>query len=97
MSFLVSQAKYRTANVRNGAAFRCIEAVGQAISYGMNTQTETSPLIGMCVTFGLMALAVLPMLALVNSTPDQIPADVIAAEQARADNKIADVSIEAKV
>jgi len=63
----------------------------------MNTQIKTSPLIGMCVTFGLMALAVVPMLMLVNSTPDQIPADVTAAEQARADNKIADVTVEAKV
>ena len=51
----------------------------------------------MCVTFGLMALAVGPMLILVNSTPDQIPADVIAEEQARAENKIADVNVETKV
>jgi len=35
------------ANVRNGAAFRCLEAVGQAVAYGMNTKTSTSPLIGM--------------------------------------------------
>lgn len=34
-------------NVRNGAAFRCIEAVGQAIAYGMNTQTTNNPLIGL--------------------------------------------------
>lgn len=34
-------------NVRNGAAFRCIEAVGQAIAYGMNTQIKTNPLIGL--------------------------------------------------
>ncbi|KAK2764959.1 hypothetical protein FQN54_008658 [Arachnomyces sp. PD_36] len=34
-------------NDRNGAAFRCIEA----IAYGMNTQTETNTLIGFCVTF----------------------------------------------
>jgi hypothetical protein len=27
-------------NVRNGAAFRCVEAVGQAIAYSMNTQTS---------------------------------------------------------
>lgn len=30
-----------------------------------------------CVTFGLMAACVGPMIVLVNSTPDQIPADVI--------------------
>lgn len=36
-------------NVRNGAAFRCIEAIGQAISYGMNTQTESDPLTGLYV------------------------------------------------
>ena len=34
-------------NVRNGAAFRCIEAVGQAIAYGMNTQTTNNPLVGL--------------------------------------------------
>lgn len=34
-------------NVRNGAAFRCIEAVGQAIAYGMNTQTTNDPMIGL--------------------------------------------------
>lgn len=34
-------------NVRNGAAFRCIEAIGQAIAYGINTQTESNPLIGL--------------------------------------------------
>lgn len=36
-------------NVRNGAAFRCIEAIGQAIAYGMNTQTSSSPLVGLYV------------------------------------------------
>lgn len=36
-------------NVRNGAAFRCIEAIGQAIAYGMNTQTTSNPLIGLYV------------------------------------------------
>ncbi|KAK7180265.1 hypothetical protein DPSP01_009427 [Paraphaeosphaeria sporulosa] len=78
---LSSFATDAQANVRNGAAFRCLEAVGQAVSYGMNTQIKTSPLIGFCVTFGLMALAFAPMLILVNSVPDRIPADVIAEEQ----------------
>ncbi|PWY94563.1 MFS general substrate transporter [Aspergillus sclerotioniger CBS 115572] len=57
-------------NVRNGAAFRCIEAVGQAIAYGMNTQTQGNPLVGFCVTFGLLGAAVLPMVVLVNRTPE---------------------------
>ncbi|KAJ0413501.1 major facilitator superfamily domain-containing protein [Aspergillus carlsbadensis] len=78
-------------NVRNGAAFRCIEAVGQAIAYGMNTQTTSNPLIGFCVTFGLLGISLLPMIMLVNTTPDQIPADLIAAEQAAADEKVAAV------
>ncbi|KAI1868529.1 uncharacterized protein JN550_006445 [Neoarthrinium moseri] len=77
---LSSFATDAQANVRNGAAFRCLEAVGQAIAYGMNTKTSTSPLIGMCVSFALMAVAVGPMIVLVNSTPDRIPADVIAEE-----------------
>jgi hypothetical protein len=38
-----------TENVRNGAAFRCIEAIGQAIAYGMNTQTTSDPLVGLYV------------------------------------------------
>jgi hypothetical protein len=38
---------WRTENVRNGAAFRSIEAVGQAIAYGMNTQTTSNPLVGL--------------------------------------------------
>ena len=62
----------------------------------MNTQIETSPLIGFCVTFGLMALAFGPMLVLVNQTPDRIPADVIAEEQYREENKIGNVEVEAK-
>ncbi|WWC69043.1 uncharacterized protein I206_102979 [Kwoniella pini CBS 10737] len=78
---LSSFATDAQANVRNGAAFRCLEAVGQAISYGMNTQIKTSPLIGFCVTFGLMAAAAGPMFLLVNSTPNEIPADVLDAEE----------------
>lgn len=73
---LSSFATDAQANVRNGAAFRCIEAIGQAIAYGMNTKTKSSPLIGFCVTFGLMAAALIPTLMLVNSVPDRIPADV---------------------
>jgi hypothetical protein len=51
----------------------------------------------MCVTFGLMALAFGPMLVLANSTPDRIPADIIAEEQDRADNKIGEVKVEMKM
>ncbi|KAJ3453165.1 hypothetical protein MRS44_018820 [Fusarium solani] len=71
-------------NVRNGAAFRCIEAIGQAIAYGMNTQTKSDPLIGFCVTFALLGAALLPMIMLVNTTPDRIPADEIAEQQLNA-------------
>ncbi|KAL3441825.1 major facilitator superfamily domain-containing protein [Aspergillus insuetus] len=78
-------------NVRNGAAFRCIEAVGQAIAYGMNTQTTSNPLIGFCVTFALLGVSLLPMIMLVNTTPDQIPADLVAEEQRAAEEKIATV------
>ncbi|KAJ4412255.1 hypothetical protein N0V91_000724 [Didymella pomorum] len=93
---LSSFATDAQANVRNGAAFRCLEAIGQAISYGMNTQIKTSPIIGFCVTFGLMSLAFGPMLVLVNSTPDRIPADVTAEEIERAESKIGAVNIDAK-
>ncbi|KAF1355609.1 MFS general substrate transporter [Lizonia empirigonia] len=93
---LSSFATDAQSNVRNGAAFRCLEAVGQAISYGMNTQIKTSPLIGFCVTFALMAVAFGPMLVLVNQTPDRIPADVIAEEQERAESKFDTVNFDAK-
>ncbi|KAK4124533.1 MFS general substrate transporter [Parathielavia appendiculata] len=81
---LSSFATDAQANVRNGAAFRCLEAVGQAISYGMNTQIETSPLIGFIVSFALMVAAVGPMLLLVRSTPNRIPADVAVEQQEKA-------------
>ncbi|KAF5637995.1 Ion channel regulatory UNC-93 [Fusarium sp. NRRL 52700] len=78
-------------NVRNGAAFRCLEAIGQAIAYGMNTQTKSDPLIGFCVTFGLLGASLLPMIMLVNTTPDRIPADEIAEQQATLGEKFADI------
>lgn len=45
-----SYANSPSENVRNGAAFRCIEAIGQAIAYGMNTQTTSDPLTGLYVS-----------------------------------------------
>ena len=63
----------------------------------MNTQIKTSPLIGFCVTFALMAVSMGPMLLLVNQTPDRIPADVIAEEQQREDKKVDAVDVETKV
>ncbi|KAF7586297.1 hypothetical protein BBP40_009153 [Aspergillus hancockii] len=75
-------------NVRNGAAFRCIEAIGQAVAYGMNTQTTSDPLIGFCVTFALLGASLIPMIMLVNTTPDRIPADVIAEQQNAACEKL---------
>ncbi|KAM5372610.1 hypothetical protein ACJZ2D_007384 [Fusarium nematophilum] len=81
---LSSFATNAQANVRNGAAFRCIEAIGQAIAYGMNTQTKSNPLVGFCVTFALLGAALLPMIMLVNTTPDKIPADEIAEQRLHA-------------
>ncbi|KAI0828737.1 MFS general substrate transporter [Hypoxylon sp. FL0890] len=93
---LSSFATDAQANVRNGAAFRCLEAVGQAISYGMNTQIKANPLIGFCVTFALMAAALGPMLVLVNATPDRIPADVILeAQEAQEEKKFQELKAEA--
>ncbi len=40
-----------------------------------------------CVTFALLGVALLPMIMLVNTTPDRIPADVIAEEQEAAHEK----------
>ncbi|KAJ5535210.1 hypothetical protein N7527_001464 [Penicillium freii] len=78
-------------NIRNGAAFRCIEAVGQAIAYGMNTQTTNNPLVGFCVTFALLGASLLPMIMLVNTTPDRVPADLVAEQQNAASEKVRDV------
>jgi hypothetical protein len=44
-----------------------------------------------------MALSLGPMLMLVNSTPDRIPADVTLEEQDRAADKIGDVKMDEKV
>jgi len=51
------------------------------------------------VTFGLLAAALGPMIVLVNSTPDRIPADVIVEEQDRAQEKgvSASVPVDTKV
>lgn len=62
----------------------------------MNTQIKTSPMIGFCVTFGLMALAFGPMLVLVNQTPDRIPADVIAEELEQEEKKVGSYTVETK-
>jgi hypothetical protein len=40
-----------------------------------------------------MAASLYPMLLLVNQTPDRIPADVIAEEQAAAEGKIGDTKV----
>jgi hypothetical protein len=40
------------------------------------------------VTFGLLGAAIIPMIMLVNSTPDQIPADVVAEQQKAAEEKL---------
>ncbi|KAL1883233.1 hypothetical protein Daus18300_000291 [Diaporthe australafricana] len=82
MYWLISSfATDAQSNVRNGAAFRCVEAVGQAVSYGLNTNANLSTLVGFCVTFALMAVALGPMIVLTNDVPDRIPADVLAEEQ----------------
>lgn len=47
-------------------------------------------LLSSCVTFALLGAAILPMVMLVNTTPDRIPADVIAEEQNAAVNKADD-------
>ncbi|KAI3398515.1 hypothetical protein diail_9039 [Diaporthe ilicicola] len=81
MYWLISSfATDAQSNVRNGAAFRCVEAVGQAVSYGLNTNADLSTLVGFCVTFALMAVALGPMIVLTNDVPDRIPADVLAEE-----------------
>jgi hypothetical protein len=43
--------------------------------------SEVSLTASSIVTFVLLAVSLLPMILLVNSTPDQIPADVVAQEQ----------------
>lgn len=40
------------------------------------------------VTFGLLGAAIVPMIMLVNTTPDRIPADVVAEQQNAAHEKL---------
>jgi hypothetical protein len=44
-----------------------------------------------CVTFVLLGASLVPMIMLVNSTPDRIPADVVAEKQNAALEKRVDV------
>lgn len=44
-----------------------------------------------CVTFGLLGASLIPMMMLVNSTPDQIPADEIAQHQ---NDKTTDIEVQ---
>lgn len=41
-----------------------------------------------CVTFALLGAALYPMIMLVNTTPDRIPADIVAEEQNAAREKM---------
>lgn len=43
------------------------------------------------MTFALLGASVIPMILLVNTTPDRIPADLVAEEQNAALEKIRDV------
>lgn len=43
------------------------------------------------MTFGLLGASLLPMIMLVNTTPDRIPADEIAEQQAALGEKFADI------
>ena len=43
-----------------------------------------------CVTFALLGASLLPMIMLVNTTPDRIPADEIAEQQAMGE-KLGDI------
>lgn len=48
-----------------------------------------------CVTFALLGAAILPMIMLVNTTPDEIPADEIAEQQSRAlGEKTGDIEVQ---
>ncbi|WVQ84846.1 hypothetical protein IAT38_007003 [Cryptococcus sp. DSM 104549] len=44
-------------NARNGGIFRCVEAVGQAVSYGINSNAKTR-FIPLGINFGLAALCI---------------------------------------
>lgn len=63
-----------------------------SLKFPFEMLTDTSS----CVTFALMAAALVPMLMLVNATPDRIPADVILEEEeAQQEKKIVGLKSEA--
>ncbi|WWD08235.1 hypothetical protein V865_006346 [Kwoniella europaea PYCC6329] len=56
-------------NARNGGIFRCIEAVGQAVSYGINSNVKAK-WVPLGLNFALCVLCILPTLLIVRQVPE---------------------------
>ncbi|TYJ55843.1 hypothetical protein B9479_003495 [Cryptococcus floricola] len=57
-----------SSNATNGGIFRCVEAVGQAVSYGINSNTN-SKFIPLGINFGLAGFCVVPTVMLIQQVP----------------------------
>ena len=55
-------------NARMAGVFRACEAVGQAVSYGIMSKKNISPLVGFIVNAALLALMLIPTLIVVSMT-----------------------------
>ncbi|KAG7529371.1 hypothetical protein FFLO_05723 [Filobasidium floriforme] len=58
------------ANARNGGVFRAIEAIGQAVSYGINAKAGNR-MIPLGINFGLFILAIPGLVMVVQSVPKE--------------------------
>nr|XP_018261868.1 uncharacterized protein I303_06313 [Kwoniella dejecticola CBS 10117]OBR84026.1 membrane protein [Kwoniella dejecticola CBS 10117] len=56
-------------NARNGGIFRCVEAVGQAVSYGINSNVKAK-WVPLGLNFALCVLCILPTLLIVRQVPE---------------------------
>ncbi|OXG14844.1 membrane protein [Cryptococcus neoformans A2-102-5] len=62
-------------NARNGGIFRCVEAVGQAVSYGINSNAKTR-FIPLGINFGLAVLCIPSTYVIIQQVPHYRADDV---------------------
>ncbi|WWD00433.1 hypothetical protein V866_007346 [Kwoniella sp. B9012] len=55
-------------NARTGGVFRCVEAVGQAVSYGINSNVKTK-MIPLAINFGLAGFCIPFTIAIIQKVP----------------------------
>ncbi|EIM90905.1 MFS general substrate transporter [Stereum hirsutum FP-91666 SS1] len=76
MYWLIScYAKDVQTNSRNAGVFRSLEAVGQAVSYGINSHAENL-FVGFGINFGLLVVVAPLMYLVVRTVPERMPMEI---------------------